>query len=204
VSFTGKKAPWLFFFLFLLFLNKWKLEHQSESNSATSWTTNPWKSSLSHTALREALCCFSRPVDSKDACVNLQNEQVSIMHYVQFPYPLPGNIIQHRPWANLIPLPTVLKTVNYNVTPTAEAGWNAELAMENGGGGRSQTFSTELSGKADSGGGVMNQPPKVGQVVDPGDDFWDRGQHSKLNCPTLLEEELTKQLQLKGNTAATW
>jgi hypothetical protein len=34
---------------------------------------------------------------------------------------------------------------------------------------------------------------------------WDRGQYSKLNCHTLLGEELTKQeLQLKGNAAATW
>jgi hypothetical protein len=110
------------------------------------------------------------------------------MHYVQFPYPLPGNIIQHRPWANLIPLPTVLKTVNYNVTPTAEAGWNAELAMENGGGGRSQTFSTELSGKADSGGGVMNQPPKVGQVVDPGVSFMGQRAVLKTELPHFAGE----------------
>jgi hypothetical protein len=26
----------------------------------------------------------------------------------------------------------------------------------------------------------------------------------KLNCPTLLGEELIKQLQLKGNTAISW
>jgi hypothetical protein len=34
---------------------------------------------------------------------------------------------------------------------------------------------------------------KQGKVVDPGADLWDKGQHSKLNCPTLLGEEVTKQ-----------
>jgi hypothetical protein len=40
---------------------------------------------------------------------------------------------------------------------------------------------------------ATGQPPKAKQEVDPGADLWDRGQHSKLNCPSLLGEELTKQ-----------
>jgi hypothetical protein len=39
--------------------------------------------------------------------------------------------------------------------------------------------------------------------VDPRANLWDRGQHSKLNCSTLLGEELTKQLQVKGNASKT-
>jgi hypothetical protein len=34
---------------------------------------------------------------------------------------------------------------------------------------------------------------QTGQVEDSGADLWDRRQHSKLNSPTLLGEELTKQ-----------
>jgi hypothetical protein len=40
---------------------------------------------------------------------------------------------------------------------------------------------------------LQGQPPKAGQLVDRGADLWDTGQHSKLNCPTFLWEELTKQ-----------
>jgi hypothetical protein len=67
--------------------------------------------------------------------------------------------------------------------------------------------------KAERRGGVTDQPSKAGQVVNPRTDLWDRGQHLKLNWPTLLLEELTKkkkkkkkktELQVKGNTAATW
>jgi hypothetical protein len=36
------------------------------------------------------------------------------------------------------------------------------------------------------------QRPKPEEVVDPGANPSDRGQHSKLNCPTFLGEELTK------------
>jgi hypothetical protein len=39
----------------------------------------------------------------------------------------------------------------------------------------------------------------VGQLVDVELISWDRWQYSKLNCPTLLWGELTKQLQLKGS-----
>jgi hypothetical protein len=34
--------------------------------------------------------------------------------------------------------------------------------------------------------GVTGQPPKIGQEMDLEADLWDRGQHSKLNCPTLM------------------
>jgi hypothetical protein len=50
--------------------------------------------------------------------------------------------------------------------------------------------------KAESGDQVTSQTPKVGQLVDVELISWDRD--SKLNCPTFLGEELTKQLQLKG------
>jgi hypothetical protein len=40
--------------------------------------------------------------------------------------------------------------------------------------------------KAESRGGATSQPPKAGLVVDPGVDLMNRGQHSKLNCCTLL------------------
>jgi hypothetical protein len=45
---------------------------------------------------------------------------------------------------------------------------------------------------------------KAGQVVDGRADLLKQMPHSKLNCHTLLGEELTKQLQLKCNTAIRW
>jgi hypothetical protein len=48
--------------------------------------------------------------------------------------------------------------------------------------------------------GRIGQPPKVGEVVNLGADLWDRGQHSNLNCPSLLGGKLW----LKANTAASW
>jgi hypothetical protein len=44
---------------FFLFFNKQKIEHQSESNSVTSWTASLWKASLSHIMLREVACHYS-------------------------------------------------------------------------------------------------------------------------------------------------
>jgi hypothetical protein len=74
------------------------------------------------------------------------------------------------------------------------------LPKRTGGGARNKTLSAKLSVnecgkamKAESWGGVTSQPPKAGQKVDSRVDLWDTRQHSKLNCPTLLEEELTKQ-----------
>jgi hypothetical protein len=60
---------------------------------------------------------------------------------------------------------------------------------------RSRQHSAEIrkSTKAESRGGATGQPPKARQVVDPRDDLWDRGQHSKVNSPALLGEELTTQ-----------
>jgi hypothetical protein len=41
--------------------------------------------------------------------------------------------------------------------------------------------------------------------VDPRTDLWDKGQHSKLNCPTFLGEELIQtELKMKGNMADAW
>jgi hypothetical protein len=74
-----------------------KTEHQSETNSATSWTPNLWKASLLW------LHHFSPPVGFIAAWVNLQNEQVSITYYMWLPYPPPGNTIQHSPWQTKIP-----------------------------------------------------------------------------------------------------
>jgi hypothetical protein len=49
----GEKKPWPFlslslslFFHFFFSKNKQKTEQQPESNSTTSWTANPWKTSL--------------------------------------------------------------------------------------------------------------------------------------------------------------
>jgi hypothetical protein len=39
---------------------------------------------------------------------------------------------------------------------------------------------------------MTSQPHKAGQVVDLKADLWGRGKYSKLNCSTLLREELTK------------
>jgi hypothetical protein len=57
----GKKVtlPFLFFsssFFLSFFLSpkEQKTEHQSESNSETSWTPNPWKASLHHTILKKS------------------------------------------------------------------------------------------------------------------------------------------------------
>jgi hypothetical protein len=72
---------------------------------------------------------------------------------------------------------------------------------------RSRRYTADIgrSTKAESRSGAIGQSPKAGQVMDPGANLWDRGQHSKLNCPTLLGEELTRQeLQLKDSTIAAW
>jgi hypothetical protein len=47
--------------------------------------------------------------------------------------------------------------------------------------------------KAGSKSGVAGQLPKAGQGVDPRANLWDKGQHSKLNCPNLLGQKLTKK-----------
>jgi hypothetical protein len=74
VSCPGKKAHQPFLSLSFFSPNKQKSVHQSESNSATSWTRSPWKASLCG-------CCtekrdFSPMASCKAACMNLQNEQV--------------------------------------------------------------------------------------------------------------------------------
>jgi hypothetical protein len=44
-----------------------------------------------------------------------------------------------------------------------------------------------------------NRPTsQTGQVVDPRADLWNKGQHSKLNCPTLLWKELTNRAAGEG------
>jgi hypothetical protein len=55
--------------------------------------------------------------------------------------------------------------------------------------------------EAERGSRVTSQPSKAQQVVDPGDDL--EGQRAIFKTE-LLREELTKQFQLKGNTAAAW
>jgi hypothetical protein len=45
---------------------------------------------------------------------------------------------------------------------------------------------------------------KAGQGVDCRADLLNQNPHSKQDCPTLLGEELTKQLQLKHNPAINW
>jgi hypothetical protein len=64
----GKKGH---LFIYFSSPNKQKPEHQSESNSATSWTPSPWKASLCCTTLKKA-ATFSLPAGSKVACVKLQ------------------------------------------------------------------------------------------------------------------------------------
>jgi hypothetical protein len=57
---------------------------------------------------------FSTPAASKAACMNLQNEQVSIMHNMQLPHLSSGNIIQCSPWVDWAPS-TKLKNMNSNL-----------------------------------------------------------------------------------------
>jgi hypothetical protein len=99
----GKKSPTAistFFFLSFFFSpNKQKTEHQSESNSVTSWTPSPQKVSPCHATLKKE-ASFLPTCQSKAACMKLQNEQVSITHHMQHLYPFPEKIIQHRPWAD--------------------------------------------------------------------------------------------------------
>jgi hypothetical protein len=49
-----------------------------------------------------------------------------------------------------------------------------------------------------------NTPPKAGKAVDHRDDVLNQSTAFKLNCLTSLWEKLTKQLQLKANTAVNW
>jgi hypothetical protein len=57
--------------------------------------------------------------------------------------------------------------------------------------------------KAESGGGVTSQPPKVGQVVDPRADLMRQRAAFKTELPHLARggDEQT-ELRLKGNTNA--
>jgi hypothetical protein len=65
---------------------------------------------------------------------------------------------------------------------------------------RGATSTEQRSGKAQRlrVGWSSGQPPKTGQEVDPGADLWDTGQHLARGGADQTE------LQLKGNTAATW
>jgi hypothetical protein len=55
--------------------------------------------------LRKVAQDFSLTATSKATCLNLQHEQMSIMHHFWLPYPPPWKIIQHSPWADWIPTP---------------------------------------------------------------------------------------------------
>jgi hypothetical protein len=80
---------------------------------------------------------------------------------------------------------------------TAGMGWNTGCAQEDRHGARSQTFSEQRQGVKSNKGwewGWGNKPTSQSRVlVDRWASLWDWGWYSKLNCPTLLEEELTSQ-----------
>jgi hypothetical protein len=144
---------------------------------------------------------LSTPTGSRAACMNLQDEQVSIMHHMHPPNPLSRKIIQHNPWADWAPT-TKLKNINselwsntnsrggggmLNLPQRMKVGQEAKLSVPN-----SQWMNASKAMKAESRTGATSQPPKSGQVWIPELTSWDRGQHSKLSSPTLLGEELTK------------
>jgi hypothetical protein len=71
--------------------NKQKTEHQSESNSVTSWIPNLWKASLYHAALKkEAPFLLASQLQS---CLSETAEQTG-EHHVPCMTPLP------TPWEN--------------------------------------------------------------------------------------------------------
>jgi hypothetical protein len=169
----------------------------------TFCTTNLWKASLRYAELREETCHFSPPAGSKAAWVNLQNKQVSIMHHTWLPYLSPWEHNPAQPLDKWNPYPQQnwkAQTVNCILIPTAEMevehltcpqrmgmGQGAELSVPN-----SQWTNVGKATKAESRRGTTSQPPKAGQVVDPRAVSWHGGQYSKLNCSTLLGEELTR------------
>jgi hypothetical protein len=72
----------LFFFLST---NKQKTAHQSESNSAISWTPAHRKPPYTAPHRKKKQTHFFLPAGFKAACVKLQNEQVNITHHAQLP-----------------------------------------------------------------------------------------------------------------------
>jgi hypothetical protein len=97
VSGPGKKKPSGPFSFLFFSPNKQKTEQQPESNSTTSWTANPWKTSLCSATVTKHHH-FSQLAGSKAPWMNVHNEQVSITHHVWLSYSLPEKIIQHSPW----------------------------------------------------------------------------------------------------------
>jgi hypothetical protein len=85
-----KKTPGRISIFFLSF-NKQKIEHQPESSSGISWTTNLWKGFLNsvtlnpvqeESALRKATCHFSPLASFKTDRLNLQMQWVRNIHHL--------------------------------------------------------------------------------------------------------------------------
>jgi hypothetical protein len=104
---------------------KQKTEHQSELNSVTPWTLNPWKASLHTAMLRKVAYYFSPLAGSKPVCTNLQNEQVSnstVPDSLTYP---PGNIIHCSPKQTEIP-PKKLKSINNELQSNTDSRGGVE------------------------------------------------------------------------------
>jgi hypothetical protein len=72
--------------------------------------------------LRKVASHFSPLASSKAVCVNLQNEQMNIMHHMQLPFLPPGEHNPAQSLGRLNPPPTKLKSIN------------SELQSDSGGG----------------------------------------------------------------------
>jgi hypothetical protein len=107
--------------------------------------------------------------------VNLQNEQMSIMHHVWLPYQPPRNIIQHSSWADWTLHPTKLESINSllkSKTNSRGGGRTLNLPLRTGfgpgaelSGLNSQRPNVGKATKAESRSWVKSQPPRRAELV---------------------------------------
>jgi hypothetical protein len=170
MSALGKKIPGHFHFFSSV--NKLKRDHQSELNSATSWTPKLWKASLGLAVLRKV----ALPAGQFQSCLCIPAEWTSEQHtpYVWLLYLPIRNIIQHRLWAYWIPPPKKkksLKTIGSKLQSNTRswAGVVCRTFPSEGGWGKesnSQWMKVGKVTKHENRGGVTRQPSKGEQVVE--------------------------------------
>jgi hypothetical protein len=105
------------------------------------------------------------------------------------PLPTSQNIIQHSPWEDWLPPQTKLKRIKSKLQSNTDSRGRVEHWTCHGewGWGKEQSFQAKSRGRA------TNQLSKQGWWWIPELVSWDWWWYSKLNCPTLLGEEMITQ-----------
>jgi hypothetical protein len=118
----------------------WKTEHQSELNSATSWTPSLWKTSLNCTTLKTVMPFL--PTSWLQSCVRETAEGLG-EHHAPHAAPLPT--LPPQPWENNTAQP--MGRLNEPSSPAKLKIINTELYSN-----------TAIRG----GGGMLNPPQRMG------------------------------------------